>query len=91
MHDLNFSLQFYCSDKYSVTTVCTAETGKKWESETREENICGPSVPKLQVEFLSICIIMDEKILFFCVCIYTHTHMYVCAHTHFGRNAWIIL
>lgn len=59
MHDLNFS---YCSDKYSVTTVCTAETGVKCESETREENICGPSAFKLPVEFLSIYINTDANI-----------------------------
>lgn len=76
MRDLNFSLQFCCSEKYSVTTAQAAETGVKCESETREENICAF---KLQVEFSSIYITTDANICVY-VSICTHTFLNKCIY-----------
>lgn len=78
MHDLNFSLQLYCSDKYSVTTVCTAEAGMRGESEMRE-NFCGPLVFKLQVDLLSIYINIDANIF---LCEYIYACMFIHTNTH---------
>lgn len=74
MCDQNFSLQFYCSDKYGVTTVCTAEMRVERKFEAREENVCGPGAFKRQLEVLSIYIKMDANIV---LCVYIYVWMYM--------------